>query len=289
MNTLKRSADVSVFDDSVKKSKVNVPKPPLPKDLTQQFQPLYCVLCKAQLSSPLAAAGHYSGKPHQKKVKQYLAQNHPELLLHEENPSPVNAPAKVKELCTSLTQDQASMCRICNVVFPGSVAAQSHYAGKKHRSRVLKGYTPIERVPGMDVDVDSSGRFGIGEAFRKDIPSEPDLEPSCDVKRIQKWYCDICKIQTTDDDQYRTHLAGKKHMKNCNKMNLPKPPPPLDPSDSLLKSVTSTKKKVESDFSTHRTPSGNYYCKTCDLNVNSATQFSQHVESKKHKSKSSKA
>lgn len=248
-------------------------------------------MCKSQLSSPVTAAGHYSGKPHQKKVKQYLSQNFPELLPAEDTNKQKSVDEK--KFCTSLTQDQASMCRICSVVFAGPAAAQSHYVGKKHRSNVLKGHVPIEAVPGMDVGVDSSGRFGIGESFRK--PTEPVPKPAIkpDASRsVHKWYCDICNIQATDDGQYKTHLAGKKHLKNVGKMSLTNKVPALCPSfytespkDSILKSVTNPKHGKDSDHSIHRTPSGEYYCNICDIRVNSAAQFTIHIDSKKHKKK----
>ncbi|KAL1465075.1 hypothetical protein WDU94_004670 [Cyamophila willieti] len=292
MNSLKRTETSSVFDEvvSIKKSKQDGVKPPLPKELTKLFQPLFCALCKSQLSSPVTAASHYSGKNHQKKVKQYLTQNNPELLPAEETTTSKKQATRSEQIITSLTPDQASSCRICDVVFAGPVAAQSHYMGKKHRSKVFKGHTPIERVPGMDMGEDASGRFGIGESFRNQgdpipTPNVPDLK-----RTVQKLYCDICDIQATDDGQYKAHLAGKKHIKNVNKLKLVNPTAkiinPMNSKDTVLDSVLKAPKVgEEQDYSIHRTPSGNYYCKICDLTVNSVNQYSDHLESKKHKKK----
>uniref|UniRef100_A0A8D8Y859 Zinc finger protein 346 n=1 Tax=Cacopsylla melanoneura TaxID=428564 RepID=A0A8D8Y859_9HEMI len=289
MNPLKRTETSSVFDEaaSIKKSKQDGVKPPLPKELTKLFQPLFCALCKSQFSSPVTAASHYSGKGHQKKIKQYLTQNNPELLPAEETTASKKQEARSEQILTSLTPDQASSCRICDVMFAGPVAAQSHYMGKKHRTNVLKGYTPIERVPGMDVGVDASGRFGIGEGFRKQ--EEPTSKPNVPVvkRTIQKLYCDICDTQATDESQYKAHIAGKKHIKNVNKLKLVNPTAtlinPVNSKDTVLNSVLKPGKEL--DYSTHRTPSGSYYCKICDLTVNSVNQFSDHLVSKKHKKK----
>ncbi|XP_026678425.1 zinc finger matrin-type protein 4-like isoform X1 [Diaphorina citri] len=289
MNPLKRSGDENLekSPDSVKKSKLEGVKPPLPKELSKLFQPLYCALCKSQLSSSVTAASHYSGKPHQKKVNQYLSQHHPELL---NSASKQTDEKKSDQVPTStsltLTRDEATNCRICNVVFAGPIAAQSHYLGKKHRSKVLKGYTPIEPVPGMGIVEDNSGRFGIGESFRKcsDIET-PKL--TIVKKTVQKWYCDICDTQATDDNQYKAHLAGKKHIKNVKNSKLVTIISDAieKPKDSILNSVMKSEHSSDQDYSINRTPSGDFYCKICDLAINSAIQFSDHLKSKKHNKK----
>ena len=49
----------------------------------------------------------------------------------------------------------------------------------------------------------------------------------------------------------------------------------------------STMPKSRSDLSMHRTPSGKYYCPSCNMTVSSEALFTQHVESRKHKTISS--
>lgn len=39
------------------------------------FQPLYCKLCSAQLSSTVVAKTHYTSKNHNKKVVKFLAEH----------------------------------------------------------------------------------------------------------------------------------------------------------------------------------------------------------------------
>ncbi|XP_064598802.1 zinc finger matrin-type protein 3-like [Liolophura sinensis] len=46
-------------------------------------------------------------------------------------------------------------------------------------------------------------------------------------------------------------------------------------------------KKSRRDFSNYRTPSGKYYCSTCNVTLNAEGQFAQHIDSKRHKSSSS--
>lgn len=43
---------------------------------------------------------------------------------------------------------------------------------------------------------------------------------------------------------------------------------------------------VKDVLSAYRTPSGHYYCKICNLSLNSEFQFTEHLRSKKHGKKS---
>lgn len=44
----------------------------LPKDLKVLFQPLFCKLCSAKLTSNMTAKMHYKSKNHEKKIKKWL-------------------------------------------------------------------------------------------------------------------------------------------------------------------------------------------------------------------------
>ncbi|KAK6640456.1 hypothetical protein RUM44_012150 [Polyplax serrata] len=61
-------------------------------------------------------------------------------------------------------------------------------------------------------------------------------------------------------------------------------PPPAG-RDNILETVIKSEKRniSSSDLSIYRTPSGKYYCRSCNLTVNSQAQFIQHTESRKHK------
>lgn len=56
----------------VKETVPDVDDPSLPKNLTAMFQPLYCKLCSAQLSSNVMAKTHYSSKNHEKNIRKFL-------------------------------------------------------------------------------------------------------------------------------------------------------------------------------------------------------------------------
>lgn len=56
----------------VKETVPDAEDPTLPKELTAMFQPLYCKLCTAQLSSNVMARTHYKSKNHEKNLRKYL-------------------------------------------------------------------------------------------------------------------------------------------------------------------------------------------------------------------------
>lgn len=55
--------------------------------------------------------------------------------------------------------------------------------------------------------------------------------------------------------------------------------------DSILSSVMNRSNESTKDLSVFRTPSGYFYCKLCDMTVNSEIQFKQHLNSKNHAKK----
>lgn len=63
----------------------------LPKELTLLFQPLYCKLCTAQLSSNVMAKLHYKSKNHEKKVRKFLIEH------SQRTGEPLHKRAKVAE------------------------------------------------------------------------------------------------------------------------------------------------------------------------------------------------
>ncbi|XP_055914087.1 probable serine/threonine-protein kinase clkA [Eupeodes corollae] len=92
--------------------------------------------------------------------------------------------------------------------------------------------------------------------------------------------CKICGIATTSYDQMLLHLKGIRHTK---KLRLLGEPPLSDMFDktptSILASLDSTN---PSDVSIYRTPSGSYYCKTCNVSQEDVARIKKHISSKAH-------
>lgn len=109
-------------------------------------------------------------------------------------------------------------------------------------------------------------------------------------------YCKLCDISVTSAMHMRLHLAGAKHAKKLRQLG---EPPYTELSHTISQcisdeSITCSKNVVpidaidhsarssSVDFSVFRTPSGQYYCKVCDLSVTSEVTLSQHFASKRH-------
>ena len=108
-----------------------------------------------------------------------------------------------------------------------------------------------------------------------------------------KFFCDLCKIGATSQQQLDMHLKGKNHRKNEGK-NQPIQPNKKSTHSSALAltpgqvsgAIVRAKLTADSDrrdYSVFRTPSGQFYCSACNLTLNSEAQFVDHAESKRHR------
>uniref|UniRef100_A0A1B6DTM1 C2H2-type domain-containing protein n=1 Tax=Clastoptera arizonana TaxID=38151 RepID=A0A1B6DTM1_9HEMI len=249
----------------------------LPKELTDKFQPLVCLLCDVHVTSPLTAKAHYVGKPHHKNIKSFLNL----WCIKTGNPMP-----KLPNVERPAIDVEKSRCSLCDVTFTSAVDREIHFSGKNHLKRLYNPITPAKRQK-IDVSYDPSGRFGIGSNFVSD--SSVDDQNQIVVPKLKpKFYCDLCNVQAVDENQLQQHMKGVKHFKALRtKTPASVIPAPVNPADSILTSVCKTDEacKPKIDASMHRTPTGHYYCQVCNMTMNSEDQFVQHSESKKHKTK----
>lgn len=253
----------------------------LPRELTEKFGPLHCKLCNTTASSTVSAKIHYAGKPHRKNIRRFLE----DWCRRTGEPMPkLSKPEEVE-----LRQD-VTFCKVCNLVLTSVSNAQEHYAGKNHlktvRRNLLNNETTPKKIP--TTAVDPTGRFGIGTAFLKpeDRTKLEQKQQKTEEKQEKRdlWACELCNVRAHTKDQLQIHLEGSKHMKAVKRSQAPSiVPAPVNPSESILASVIRPADSCGTDYSMHRTPSGNYYCQCCNVTVNSPEQFGQHIDSKKHK------
>lgn len=272
--------------------------PKLPKELTNLFEALNCKLCEVVSSSTIQAKVHYSGKPHEKKVRQWLQ------TWSEETGQPLIKRQKLET--TTEINPEDFYCKLCDVAFTSVKHGQQHRMGKPHQKAVRLGYSTARKTKKVEVAVDS--RFGIGESFSKPCSDEvvPDPSNNDPLNLLSapkappvnnKFFCTLCKISTTSQEHLESHYAGIKHRKamvNAARSGIMPEvsvvPPAVEPAESILASVitdgnmarTST---VSTDMSIYRTPSGQFYCSPCNSTVNSEKSFREHTESKRHKYK----
>ncbi|CAG9772778.1 unnamed protein product [Ceutorhynchus assimilis] len=295
----------------------------LPKELKAQFQPLFCKLCAIKLSSNQTAKTHYKSKNHEKKVRKWLV----DWSATTGAPLPARAlPSPSAKKDKSAEQNPAWFhCDLCDLDLTGQLHAESHYMGKNHQKAMLghkapagSGYFNAEgkwvRTKGQkskNYDFEQ-GEDNFGAAFKTPKPvtesttsPEPIIgpvplsifpapsEPPAKKKKVEvvgQFHCDICKINATNQEQLNTHYKGKNHAKKLKSLgmdaytvlrmsteaatSLSIPPPPVEPEPYI-------------DLAVHRTPSGDYYCASCNSTSNSELQFMQHMKSKNHMKKAS--
>ncbi|XP_049777540.1 zinc finger protein 346-like [Schistocerca cancellata] len=266
----------------------------LPKELTQKFGPLTCELCSVSVNSTVQAKMHYSGRQHEKKVHSFL------LNWSKETGEPL--PKQFKDGPPKKSVPDVSFCEVCNVALTSTAHAEQHYMGRNHR-RALAGHAAAKaKVEQCAVPTnDQTGRFGIGTQFQPWSNADPLVlkapEPDSPIQKTKKFFCELCKVAATSQDQLDMHLRGAKHRKaetaNKQRSTVTSTTPQATQSDSILASVIQnedgTQSSVGKDYSIYRTPSGYYYCQPCNLTLNSEAQFIQHCESKKHKVKTATA
>ncbi|XP_063695494.1 zinc finger protein 385C-like isoform X2 [Culicoides brevitarsis] len=289
--------------------------PALPDELKKLFNALHCVLCDVKVNSPISAKMHYSSKTHEKKINQWLID-----YCKRTGASMPKRQRKVTSIEEAQKAGpkgpNALFCDICQIALTSIQHANQHYMGKKHRMVAAGKSRPKSQKP----QPDNTGRFGIGQAFVQPLdepgqkaslsisppptpvydattpadafsqssppqltyatpkpgtigPSLLPVMPPVAVENTKNQngknsgrYCEICDISVTSDQQMETHISGQKHQKKCKQIGI----------------TTELSPRSRSDFSSCRTPSGQYYCISCDMTVATEALYSSHIQSKKH-------
>ncbi|XP_034238757.1 YLP motif-containing protein 1-like isoform X2 [Thrips palmi] len=275
--------------------------PKLPKELTNLFEALTCKLCEVLSSSTVQAKVHYSGKPHEKKVRQWLQ------TWSEQTGEPLIKRPKL-DTPTEINPEDF-YCKLCDVTFTSVKHGQQHRMGKPHQKALRLGYNPSRKAKKVEAPADPNNRFGIGESFSQPgsdeaVPDPMSKDPLNLLPTIKappllnnKFVCELCKISTTSQEHLESHYAGTKHRKalvNAARSGIVSEasvvPPPVEHAESILASVITDgnmarTNAVSTDMSIYRTPSGQFYCSPCNTTVNSEKSFREHTESKRHKFK----
>lgn len=117
----------------------------------------------------------------------------------------------------------------------------------------------------------------------------------------QQFHCKLCNINTTSEQLLQSHYNGAKHAKQLRAQFFTGTPDEAaaalqaistsgaktaesDVADGSSASITSKSEctEINSKYAAYRTPSGQFYCPTCNLSLTSESQLKQHLESKKH-------
>lgn len=97
--------------------------------------------------------------------------------------------------------------------------------------------------------------------------------------------CSVCNISVSAQSEMQKHLEGKQHAKKLRAAGagVGAAGPTTQPTPPIAGTVSAECPPLAAaDHSANRTPSGQYYCKPCNLTLASEHLFGQHVGSKKH-------
>ncbi|KTF92144.1 hypothetical protein cypCar_00036031 [Cyprinus carpio] len=158
-----------------------------------------------------------------------------------------------------------------------------------HSSSVV--LTPISEVSSADLSV-SSPHFqnpeGLLEPTGASLTSETAAQqdnPTGDTpaekdpkKAKQHLHCPICKVTVNSTIQMDAHNSGTKHKLTMEGQSvLPRR------RGKTLSSRPSCKSKRLASKGSVGVASKSFYCEVCEIHVNSETQLSQHMNSRRHK------
>lgn len=227
----------------------------------QVTKALRCEVCKIDVNSKDVYEKHITGKKHKKNLQ-----------------------AQSQESSGALV-DSAKVCSVCNVVCTSQDAYNKHLFGKKHTAQVA-----LMSNNGIGPCIAEFKRRGIG----------PWEKATKKIKVAQSAWCEVCKINCNSRDMYIVHLAGKKHLKNLEKLSNPKinvgteaaaaANTLIGPQEKPDTNKPKPKKAPELDIETKKrkvveggaAANAIKMCTLCNVVCNSETVFNTHLSGQKH-------
>ncbi|XP_071492130.1 zinc finger protein 385A-like [Diadema antillarum] len=245
-----------------------------------------CKICNVKTNSSVTAESHYSGKQHLRKLK--------ELEQKKEIESKYNL------------HGEDMHCKLCNVSFTCVDQIEKHYGGARHKRNLDGGDAKkddSEAAPDTGEDGDepptkkqrgpeqsASGGAGDDTASQKESEGSAEAAPRPPPKL---YVCDVCNIKTTSQGLLDGHIEGKKHQRRLKQLNLPQPIkflPQAQADSTTMADFTQfqfSPAELEAAKIVKFGPTGRektfYKCDVCSIeDINSPTQYKQHMKSKKH-------
>uniref|UniRef100_A0A3Q2XGL2 Zinc finger protein 385C n=1 Tax=Hippocampus comes TaxID=109280 RepID=A0A3Q2XGL2_HIPCM len=207
-----------------------------------------------------------------------------------------------------LKKKQIISCNICHLRFNSTNQAEAHYKGHKH-TRKLKAIEAQKNRQRRAGEASSGGRerdrkrdrtkmsevvapsnvvdptSGVRETYaglsgRADT-SSADGEPQTDEdakKSKAHLHCPVCKVTMNSSSQLEAHNSGTKH-----KMMLEGQTVLPRRRGRMAAARASYKSKRLASKGSLSVSSKSFQCELCEIFVNSETQLTQHMNSRRHK------
>lgn len=136
--------------------------------------------------------------------------------------------------------------------------------------------TPVNNSSSSSGDGTAAPTTVVASQYNGDEPMP--AAPNTDV------FCAVCQITVSAKSEMAKHLEGGRHARKLKAAGAPPHAPDGAAVDTIARSLRAPKSAGSTigDHSVNRTPSGQFYCKPCNLTVSDEHTFEQHLGSKKH-------
>uniref|UniRef100_A0A4W5NCG9 Zinc finger protein 385C n=1 Tax=Hucho hucho TaxID=62062 RepID=A0A4W5NCG9_9TELE len=208
-------------------------------------QIISCNICHLRFNSTNQAEAHYKGHKHARKLKAMETQKNRQRRLGE-------ATSTGRERDRERDRDRVSSMELATLS-PGpqgevSPSSQASESGASDTSGPEQG----PEAPGTALESGSQ-------------PDTSSTEGGEDPKRIKPHlHCPVCKVTVNSTSQLEAHNSGTKHKQ-------------------MLEGQSVQPRKRLGTKGSVGVPSKNFHCEVCEIYVNSETQLSQHMNSRRHK------
>uniref|UniRef100_A0A671T7N8 Zinc finger protein 385D-like n=1 Tax=Sinocyclocheilus anshuiensis TaxID=1608454 RepID=A0A671T7N8_9TELE len=260
----------------------------VPQSLKKK-QVISCNICHLRFNSTNQAEAHYKGHKHARKLKALEAQKNKQQRRQLDNSHHNRDREKDRDRDRERDSSRVKTSGCTDTTFSSTPAVCDSdpvvSVDDAHSSSVV--LTPISEVSSADLSV-SSPHFqnpdGLLEPTASktaaqqdnstgDTPAEKDPK-----KTKQHLHCPICKVTVNSTTQMDAHNSGTKHKLMMEGQSvLPRR------RGKTLSSRPSCKSKRLASKGSVGVASKSFSCDVCEIHVNSETQLSQHMNSRRHK------
>uniref|UniRef100_A0ACD5XS50 Uncharacterized protein n=1 Tax=Avena sativa TaxID=4498 RepID=A0ACD5XS50_AVESA len=193
-------------------------------------------------------------------------------------------------------------CTVCQVQATSEQNLQQHYAGQKHLSNVetLDPTTKEEKSHGINVPKNSEKPFiaeqPMAQQFDEHTLTDADKAvppskatpvekwelaeitiPVKEQKPPMKWYCTVCQVQATSEQDLQKHYARQKHLSNVATLD-----PTTKASDQKAKTTAAAAAEPSLSTEEKKTSSIKWSCSTCQANGTTQLTLEAHLKGKRH-------
>uniref|UniRef100_A0A3Q3X8K3 Matrin-type domain-containing protein n=1 Tax=Mola mola TaxID=94237 RepID=A0A3Q3X8K3_MOLML len=258
--------------DPVQKAVINhtfgVPQP------LKKKQIISCNICHLRFNSTNQAEAHYKGHKHARKLKAMETQKNRQRRAGEASST------SASEAALPTLIDMKMEGKRHALILPINCSASSHLSKtlppitRSSSKSLANGSRLPEAAEAMGPTVESGSHADMSSTN-----GEPRTDEDKDPKKGKAHlHCPVCKVTVNSISQLEAHNSGTKHKLMLEGHTvLPRRRGKVVPARVGCKS-----KRLGSKGSVG-VPSKNYHCEVCEIFVNSETQLSQHMNSRRHK------